>query len=753
VGCAATFDADAILQQYTFISDEARAKHNRWRKMNEHRQYQGLSFWAPTINLIHDPRWGRTMESWGEDPFLTSVLGTSAVRGLQGNDPKFMKALACAKHFGVHSGPENTRRSANVNPSKRDLAQTYFPHFEALVRAGVQEVMCALSAVNGQPACANDLLHNALLSWGFDGFVVTDCDVIPDFVTHHRTHPDLAHAVADAVKNGTQLDCGSSYKSLVQAVQQGLISRAKIDEAVSQLFKCRIRLGLLDPVEPFRDIPYSVVCSEAHNAHATKVAHESIVLLKNNGALPLKRSQKVLVAGPSADGREFMWGSYNGQAPNTGTIYEGIMTKVASAAYVPATHLEGKGPVSVDLWKQVTTTKSGSEIGYKFEGWQGKTATGPPVVTGTKRRLWWIDEFDASYIGIGGEVPYVGRFTGFFHCEKAEELHINAHVRVGISVAIDGKVVFAYRNVTAGGTFAPFQFSAGTHEIVVEYSHDGGHAEFWFSIERSEPINLAALTAAAGHYDVVVFVGGIQTRGNGQWQESEGHDRATIELPAIQTDALKAFKASGKPVVLVLCGGSALAFPWEAEHLDAILEAWYPGQNGGIAVADVLFGDYNPGGRLPLTFYKATSDLPPIADYAMEGRTYRYFSKPVLYPFGHGLSYTTFEYGTPKLECQFADCGISFSLKNTGHVLGEEVPQVYVKSGKPKEPIKALKGFKRVAIVPGDTIEVRIPLPESSFQTYDEAADRLVVVSGEYQVCVGSSSLEADGRCVTLTLK
>ncbi len=632
IGMAATWDAPLIHGEGNVIATEARAKNNDYRKTHNGDSdiYHGLTFWSPNLNIFRDPRWGRGQETYGEDPFLTGTLGVAFIRGLQGDDPNYFKAMACAKHYAVHSGPEPERHTFNVDPPERDFYETYLPHFEMAVRQGrVGGFMGAYNSVFGKPACASPLLLTDILrkEWGFDGYIVSDCGAIRDIDEHHHFVATPEEAAAVAVKAGCDICCGSDYNSLVKAAQTGLISEKEIDVAVSYALKTRFRLGLFDPPEkvPWANIGLDQNDTPEHAALALKVARESIVLLKNDGALPLDRTKikRLAVIGMNANSLPVLVGNYNGTPARPVTILDGIKNIV------------------------------GENIVVDF-------APGCPLA-----------------------LPRA-----------------------------------------AGATPAA----------------------------RSQKM-LADAVALAQSADAVIYVGGISAEFEGEemsradsYDGFNGGDRTRIELPEVQTELLKALHATGKPLVFVNCSGSAMAMPWEAENLPAIVQAWYPGEQGGRAVAEVLFGDVNPAGRLPVTFYRATSDLPEFENYSMSNRTYRYFGGTPLFAFGHGLSYTKFSYAKAKLsQSKFAlgdTVKISFDVKNSGERDGDEVAQIYfrhVKSAVP-QPKLALCSFTRVHLSRGQTVKVAAEIPVERFRYWDVAKKNYVVEPGEYELLIGAAS-------------
>ena len=671
IGMAATFDEDLNLATYTIASDEARAKYNDAMANGTYKQYYGLTFWTPNINIFRDPRWGRGMETYGEDPYLTSRMGLAAVRGLQGNDKKFFKAHACAKHYAVHSGPESIRHSFDVTVSPTDLWETYLPAFKTLVTVGnVQEVMCAYNRYEGDPCCGStkllvDILRNR---WNFDGVVVSDCGAIDDFYVtgRHETHPDALSASKDAILNGTDLECGSSYRSMIEGVQKGIITDADLDPHVARLITDRIELGMLDPEDrtPWKDYNINDICTPEHIAHSLKVARESMVLLKNEGnTLPLSKDlRKIAVVGVNAVDSAMLLGNYNGTPRSVVTILDGIKAKFNKAE---VTYVEGCKLVD-----------------------------------------------------------------GFMQ-------------RVRNSADTRQRPAF-YEGVVAGSQ--PAQQPAVP-------------AGPW-----KAPENYDDVVAQVKDAEVIIYVGGLNPNLEGEemrgvrYEGFSGGDRTTIELPDVQSKLLAALRSTGKPVVFVLCTGSTIGLEKDEPSYDALLVAWYPGEQGGNAVADVLAGDYNPAGRLPLTFYKGTSQLPDFQNYDMTGRTYRYFAGEPLYPFGYGIGYTSFSYGKGKLSKSSIRKGqsvkVSFDVKNNGSKDGEEVAQIYVRRlNDPAAPLKSLRGFKRAAIKAGTSGKFEFTLGPDAFSFYDASVDNLAVKPGNYEILFGGSSDEKALQKLTLTVK
>ncbi len=772
IGLAATFDPAQQYEIYSAVSDEARAvwnttdHHDLTRTTpNGNIWHQGLSFWCPNINIFRDPRWGRGQETAGEDPYLASVMGTQTVKGMQGNDKKYYKTHACAKHYAVHSGPEPLRHQFDVTVSMRDLWETYLPAFKSLVVEGnVQEVMCAYHRYEGDPCCGSDrLLQNILREkWNFGGMVVSDCGAIGDFYNprNHGTHADAASASADAVLSGTDVECGTSYRALVEAIEKGLISEADIDVNLRRILRSRFELGMFDPAEmlPWADLGQEQLSSPEHTALANKAAHEAVVLLKNqNNVLPLAKKGTIAVVGPNADNARVILGNYNGYptkantktilgairdaAPEANVIYEkgcDLNDATLTTDYIAAIN-DGKG-----LHAQYfnNTTFSGAvvaEVDYKD----------PLTLNTTSPALAHEDCAWADGVNL---TDFSTRFTGSFTSDFTGDMAYTIRGSYGYKFTVNGAVIAEQtapapmmRGFGRNAPLTTFPVVEGkTYDIQIEVSQpEARSASFSFDLFSKLPADLAPVIEKVQSADVIVVVCGISSD-----IEGEGHDRSTIELPQIQQDLIAAMDATGKPVVLVNVSGSAIGFGPVEPMYDALIQAWYGGQACGAAAADVLFGDYNPAGRLPVTFYASTDQLPDFQNYDMEGHTYRYFRGTPLYPFGFGLSYTTFEYGAAKLSKSSIKAGqtvsITVPVTNTGAIDGEEVVQVYVKSlDNPDAPIKSLKGFQRVKIASGETVSVKIDLDPAAFDFYDEAVDGLSTKPGNYQILYGPSSDDA----------
>ena len=774
IGLAATFDNDAVFKTYSMVSDEARAKHHDFKRKGEFKRYQGLTFWTPNINIFRDPRWGRGMETYGEDPYLTSLMGVAVVNGLQGDgSQKYDKLHACAKHYAVHSGPEWNRHSYDAkNISQRDLWETYLPAFKALVtEADVKEVMCAYNRFEGEPCCGSDQLLLQILraKWGYDNIVVSDCGAIDDFFIkgRHETHADAATASAAAVIAGTDLECGQSYKALKDAVERGLITEEQIDKSVFRLLRARFQLGLMDKDEDvsWSTIPISVVECDEHKNMALEMAQKSIVLLNNkNNTLPLNKNlKKVAVMGPAANDSVMLWANYNGFPSKSVTILEGIQNKLPKGAVV---YEPGCDYVMDIVFKSLFDKCS-------FDGKQGfnakfrntKDFEGNVVANQIVSSPFEYNTRGNTVYAQGVNLTnFSGRFESVFTPEQDGETIFKIAGEGTFKLFVDGTDVAS--STTGRLTKREYQMKTTkgkSYNIVVEYTHGEGPGSLSFDLGYTEDVDLNAIAAKVKDVDAIIFVGGISSALEGEEMNVNlpgfrRGDRTNIDLPQVQLNLLKALKKLNKPVVFVLCSGSTLALPWQDQNLDAILAAWYPGQEGGTAVADVIFGDYNPAGRLPLTFYASSDDLPDFEDYDMnKGRTYRYFKGKPLYPFGYGLSYTTFEYAKASLNKKQISLGESLKLtvdiKNTGKADGDEVIQVYVRNLQDKEgPIKSLRAFKRIGVKAGQTQSITIDLPPSTFEFFDPEIENMNIKSGKYEILYGSSSADKDLRTLPIQI-
>lgn len=776
IAMAATFSDADVYETFDMVSDEARAKYHTYQQDKEYDRYKGLTFWTPNINIFRDPRWGRGMETYGEDPYLTERMGLAVVKGLQGDDPNYYKTHACAKHYAVHSGPEWNRHEFNVEVTPRDLWTTYLPAFEAVVKEGdVQEVMCAYNRFEGKPCCSSDKLLIDILrnTWGYEDIILSDCGAIDDFwqkdkrTPRHETHPDAESASADAVLNGTDLECGGSYRALVKALQDGKLTEGDLDVSLRRLMKGRFELGMFDPEErvPYAKIPYTVVESPEHVAKALDMARKSMVLLKNQkGLLPLNKNlRKIAVVGPNAADSTMLWANYNGFPTHTVTILEGIRKKVPGTEVVyelGCNHTDRF--VMEDLGNHIS---SPAGQGFASEFFNNTEFEGAPVYQGLAKELHYTTGGNTQFAPNVNLTHFTARFTGEFEAPFTGEIEFKLSGNDAFRLFIgDEKVAEVWENEYGAERKYTLQAEQGKkYPVKIEYMQRTGSADLNFLVGVRTPVDCGATADKVKDADVIVFVGGISPRLEGEEMpvDAEGFrkgDRTNIEIPAVQREMVQALKATGKPVVYVVCTGSALALNWEEAHVDAILNAWYGGQEGGTAVADVLFGDYNPGGRLPVTFYKSVDQLPDFQDYGMKGRTYRYMTQTPLYPFGYGLSYTTFEYKPAKLShakiTPDQAVTLSFEIANTGKKDGDEVAQVYIKNpNDPEGPIKALKAFKRVHVKAGGSESVEMRLEPKAFWSFNDQTQTMEVRPGKYQILYGGSSADKDLKSVELTIE
>jgi beta-glucosidase len=760
IGLAATWNAALMERVAEVISDEARAKHHEALRRGVRDIYTGLTFWSPNINIFRDPRWGRGQETYGEDPYLAARMGVAFVRGLQGEDARYLKLVATPKHYVVHSGPEPERHHFNAQVSLRELHDTYLPAFEACVKeGGAVSVMGAYNRTNGEPCCASPVLLDEMLrrEWGFDGYVVSDCGAIHDIHAHHQVVETPAQAAALAVKAGCDLNCGATYPALREAVEQGLIDEGSIDRALGRLLSARFRLGMFDPPEqvPYAQIPPQIVNSVEHQALARQAARESIVLLKNaDGLLPLsKEVGAIAVIGPNADDQDVLLGNYNGTPEHAVSPLEAIRRKVAASTAVYyargceiASGVPALEPVPPSCLRPPGA--GASETGLAAAYFDNLDFEGGPAL----ERVDALVDFrwkGCSPLGKGHGPQFSVRWTGGLipPVSGTYRLAVNAGNRCALY--LDGDQVIGFEN--------PHHPMLRVHDVTLEAGRlydvrlevrNRGmdpHAQLLWAVPGVDHAARALEVAKKG--DVVVLVMGItpQLEGEEMLVAAEGFaggDRVEIDLPAPQRALVQQIHALGKPLVLVLLNGGALAVNWAAAHVPTIVEAWYPGQAGGEAIADVLFGDYNPAGRLPVTFYRSLADLPPFEDYSMRDRTYRYFRGEPLFPFGHGLSYTDFSYSALTLSAETVapdqTLVVSVDVQNVGRRAGDEVVQLYVSdlAASVPVPIRSLQGFRRIHLAPGERRRVTFTLLPAQFSLVDEAGQRSVE-PGKFQLAVG----------------
>ncbi|MDR0763090.1 MAG: glycoside hydrolase family 3 C-terminal domain-containing protein [Bacteroidales bacterium] len=754
IGLAAMWDTDEMYSIANAISDEARAKHHDYANRGKFWQYMGLTYWTPNINIFRDPRWGRGMETYGEDPYLTAELAIPFIKGLQGNDPKYFKLIATAKHFAVHSGPESTRHSFDVMPNDYDMAETYLPHFKRAVQeAKVYCVMCAYQRLNGLPCCGNEYLSNLLRNeWGFEGYIVSDCWAIFDFYAkgHHETVNTPAEAAAMAVKAGTDQNCGNTYPYLLSAVEQGLITEKEIDVSVKRILLAMMKLGFFDEKEqvPYTDIPYSVVESEKNVELSLDAARKSIVLLKNDGLLPLSKDlKKVAVIGPNAEDFNVLLANYNGFPSTYKTPLTGIREKLPNAEVKFAQGCElAPGlpyftPIPANcLFTDASLTKNGLQAIYTSNDKQvNRTDANIDFIWGQNSPAEGIDYDNLAIEWNGVLVPEItGKYILAAEAQQEFDLYINDSLTLNIKARHNPQRRHDTVELKAGEAY----------NIKVKYSQK----DTQFSMARllwsaPSPNMKQEAIDLAKNSDVIVLCLGLSPSLEGEEmpvniEGFSGGDRTDIELPATQKELIEDMYKLKKPVVLVLLNGSALAINRENETMSAIIEAWYPGQYGGAAIADVLFGDYNPAGRLPVTFYKSINDIPEFTNYDMQGKTYRYFNGTPLYEFGYGLSYSTFEYSITNIP-QTIKVGdtvkITAEVKNTGKIDGDEVVQLYVSlpaGDSWKTPVRTLQGFKRINLKAGESKNVEFSLAPSQMTVRNIDNDE-IAASGAMYVYAG----------------
>jgi len=765
IGLAATWDTSLMHSVGDTISTEARAKYADAIAHGNHRIYFGLTIWSPNINIFRDPRWGRGQETYGEDPYLTSRMGLAFVTGLQGDDPKYLKVVATPKHFAVHSGPEQLRHEFDVNPSPQDLQATYLPAFHTTIaEAHAASTMCAYNAVDGAPACASDLLLQKTLrgQWQFGGFVTSDCWALTDIWKGHKFAPDEEHAAALALRAGTDTSCGPEFGALNQALKDKLVSENEIDTAVKRLFTARFRLGMFDPPQdvPYARIPMSEVDSEAHRQLARQVARESIVLLKNsNGILPLQAQGKTIaVIGPNATMLESLEGNYNGQPTHPVLPLDGIESRFGAEGkvlYAQGSSYVAGFPVVVPR----TVLRTGNDVGLKGEYFNNAEWQGQPVLTRVDKQV----DFDwdaaspaegisaaafsvrwSGSIAVPGAGDYVFEITPE-HCSPCDGVD-------KFRLYLDDKHVLEggrdLKQSTGKASFTTHFTDSAPHAIRVEYAHTapmfGAGVHLKWQPEAGPLHNQAVQIAKQA--DVVVAFVGLSPSLEGEempvhLEGFSGGDRTKISLPQLQEELLQALAATGKPLVVVLMNGSALAVPWAKEHAAAILEAWYPGEEGGAAIAETLAGDNDPSGRLPVTFYDSLDQLPPFESYSMTGRTYRYFPGQPLYGFGYGLSYTTFAYGHLKLSQATLKPAepltVEADVANTGKQSGDEVVELYLRGPQAGgEPLRSLRAFQRVKLQAGETTHVLFTLQPAQLSEVDHDG-KTAMQPGEYTIFLG----------------
>ena len=758
IGLAATFDSPLIHEMAVVIGIEGRAKHHQAVRAGRRDIAEGLDFWSPNINIFRDPRWGRGQETYGEDPFLTARMGVAFVTGLQGDDPKYYRVIATPKHFAVHSGPEPTRHSVDVTVSKHDMEDTYLPAFRATITEGkAGSIMCAYNRVNGQPACASDFLMVDQLrdKWKFSGYVVSDCDAVADIFNGHKYTKSMAEAAGLSLKKGMDNDCAdfyrvmrdnSDYVRFIDAVKQGFLTEKDIDVSLRRTFTARFRLGMFDPPEmvSYAQTPESEIDSEEHRALALKIARESIVLLKNDGTLPLNDGvKKIAVLGPLAESARVLEGNYSGTPSRSTTALDGIREQfpAAEVTYAPGMNLLRTEEV---VPTEVLSSPDG-QPGLRGEYFSKDFQEAAQVVRVDK--FINFNRFRPDTISPPpGMQNFSARWTGFLTANETADYQLGTFGSME-KLWFDGKLIvddFVQHSPKPNLTTTVHLEKGRRYPIKLEYGQGGrGIQLVWLKVVANPIPDAVALAKAA---DVVVAVVGISSQLEGEEMKVnvpgfEGGDRTKIDLPKEEEDLLEALSATGKPLVVVLMNGSALAVNWANDHANAIFDAWYSGEEGGAAIAQTLAGANNPAGRLPVTFYTGVEQLPPFSDYAMKNRTYRYFGGKPLYPFGYGLSYSKFEYSNLKLSSNDLTAGDSLTadvdVKNTSEWDGDEVVQLYISFPKaPGAPLRALRGFTRVHILAGETQHVQLTLNPRDLSFVNEAGDR-GVYAGAYSISVG----------------
>jgi len=770
VAMASSFNPDLLYKVFDVASTEFRAQYNHrmYDQNGEDMKMRSLSVWTPNVNIFRDPRWGRGQETYGEDPFLTSVMGDAVVRGLQGPESsKYRKLWACAKHYAVHSGPEYTRHSANLtNVPVRDFWETYMPAFKTLVQdSKVREVMCAYQRLDDDPCCGSNRLLQQILrdEWGFQYLVVSDCGAISDFYDSHKSSSSSITASAKATLAGTDVECGYgyAYRSIPEAVRRGLISEAEVDKHVIRLLEGRFDLGEMDDpsLVEWSKIPYSAMSTKASAQIALDMARQSIVLLQNKGnILPLKKNaEKIAVIGPNAHNEPMMWGNYNGTPNHTITILDGIKAKQKKLFYLPGCDLTNDKVMECHLASECVSPDG--KKGLKGTFWNNTKMEGKPFTT-----EYYTKPVNVTTAGMHVFAPnlpiedFSAKYETTFIPKEAGEYVLNVESTGHFEVYVNGERKVMQHIWRATPTRTVLKAEKGQkYQIEVRFQTvKTWGASMKIDVARELPIDYNEAIAQLKGIDKVIFCGGIAPSLEGEEmpvniEGFKGGDRTSIELPKVQRDFLKALKDAGKQVIFVNCSGSAIALLPETETCDAIVQAWYAGQEGGTAVADVLFGEYNPGGKLPVTFYKSTDQLPDYEDYSMKGRTYRYFND-ALFPFGFGLSYTTYEVGEASIKGEGGNYELTIPVSNTGKQNGTEIVQFYIRNLADAEgPSKSLRAFKRVDVQAGQTATATLTLSPKSFEFWDAETNTMRIKSGKYEILYGSSSLDKDLKKLTVS--
>jgi len=776
IGLAATWDKKLIHEVASVISDEARAKYNFAVKNNQRNIYQGLTFWTPNINIFRDPRWGRGMETYGEDPFLTGSIAVQFIRGLQGDNPKYFKSIATAKHFAVHSGPEPDRHNFNSVVSEYDLHETYLPAFKMSVQKGnVQSIMCAYNSLYGIACCSNNQLIDQILrkDWKFNGYVVSDCWAISDIYKFHKQAKDAAEASALSVKAGTDLECGASYPSLNEAIKNKKIDENQINISLRRLLEAKIKLGMFDPDEkvPFSKININILNSAKHKEIAELAAKKSIVLLKNeNKTLPLsKKIKTIAVIGPNANDEEALVGNYNGTPADPITPLKGIINKVGKDVKVIyekgcdlAENMPGFDVIPTQNLYTTIDKKQNGLIAKYFDNaeWKGDPA------------LIKIDSIvDYKLLlknGNGVNNKQSIRWSGYLVPEKSGEYYLGGYGYTGFKLFFeDSLLIDFYSDHHPIKTYKKLKLAEGRgYKIQIDFYSTLGYSQMQLLWSLLDSTSEERAVKIAQQSDAVLMFMGLSPRLEGEEMNVPvkgfvGGDRTSLDLPEVQEKLLQKINSLGKPVVLVLLNGSAVSINWASKNVPAIIESWYGGQAAGTAIADVLFGDYNPSGKLPVTFYKSVEQLPDFKDYNMRsistnGRTYRYFTGDALYPFGYGLSYSKFEIGkvslNKKIICESDSVQLSVDIKNTSKINGEEVIQLYVKGSTDNGAIKSLKGFERVQLKAGKNKTVVFTINNDTLSEFKEGKG-FEIAKGEHTILIGTSSADPAMQSVTVVVE
>ena len=774
IAMAASWNPGLVYKVFDAASTEFRAQYNhRMHDLKgEDEKFHSLSVWTPNVNIFRDPRWGRGQETYGEDPYLTSVMGVQVVKGLQGpEDAKYRKLWACAKHYAVHSGPEYTRHTANLTDvSPRDMWETYMPAFKTLVQdAKVREVMCAYQRLDDDPCCGSQRLLQQILrdEWGFEYLVVSDCGAVSDFYESHKSSSDATHASAKATIAGTDVECGYgyAYRSIPEAVKRGFMTEAEVDKHVIRLLEGRFDLGEMDDpsLVEWSKIPYSAMSTKESANLSLDMARQSIVLLKNSDSvLPLKKnSEKIAVIGPNADNTPMMWGNYNGQPNHTITILDGIKAKQKKLFYAPGCDLTYDKVLESLLGSQCSFE---GKKGIKGTFWNNRKMEGKPVTTQYYTQPLAVTTFGMHNFAPGVQLEdFSAKYETVFTPNEAGEYVVNVDGCGQFELYLNGERQFHHRIWRTTPNHIVINAEKGkSYNIEVRFSHVPTYnANLAINIAKEYPINYQTIINQLRGINKVIFVGGISPALEGEEMPVDidgfkGGDRTHIELPKVQRDFLKALKDAGKTIIFVNCSGSCIALEPEIKTCDVIVQAWYPGQEGGTAVADVLFGDYNPTGKLPVTFYKNSNQLPDYEDYSMKGRTYRYFTD-ALFPFGYGLSYTNFKItkaGVEKNGANPTDWTLTTEVANTGKRDGAEVVQVYIRNLQDADgPLKTLRGFERINVKAGGTATATIQLNKQSFEFWDAESNTMRVKPGKYEILVGTSSDEKNARELMITIQ